>query len=343
MNSRSGQAMASRVLVVIVNYRSAPWAVECLRSLVPEIAAHPGARAVVVDNCSPDDSVAVLRAAIRDEGWSAWATLMRSTINGGFVHGNNLAIGPALRAPQPPDVIWLLNPDTRVRPGAMAAMLAFLAAHPQVGILGSGLDEGDGQPWPYAFRFPSAWSELEQGARLGLLTRLLQGKVVARRMPEQPTRVDWVPGASMMVRRQVFESAGLMDDDYFLYFEETDFCLQAKRAGWSCWYLPQARVVHVAGQSTGVTAKKAEATPLPDYWFESRRRYFVKNHGRLYAIVADLLWMGGFALWRLRRRLQRKADTDPPGMLRAFFHHSALFHARLPAGPGGRVGIESSP
>lgn len=118
-----------------------------------------------------------------------------------------------------------------------------------------------------------------------------------------------------MIRRPVFESIGLMDEEYFLYYEETDFCLQAKRAGWSCWYVPDSKVMHIAGQSTGVTDREGPPKRRPQYVFDSRRRYFVKNHGWLYAALADLAWSIGFGLWRLRRLVQRKPDTDPPYLL----------------------------
>jgi GT2 family glycosyltransferase len=128
----------------------------------------------------------------------------------------------------------------------------------------------------------------------------------------------------MIVRRQVFDAVGLMDDDYFLYFEEVDFCLRAKRAGWPCWYVPSSHVVHLVGQASGVTDTKRPAKRVPRYWFESRRRYFVKSHGRMYKGLADVVWLFGFGLWRLRRVLQRKQDTDPPHLFWDFFRFNFL-------------------
>jgi hypothetical protein len=161
------------------------------------------------------------------------------------------------------------------------------------------------------------WSELDSGLKLGVVTRLLGDRAVAPALVETAHPIDWVAGASMIVRHAVFESIGLLDDDYFLYFEEADFCLNAQRAGWSCWYVPASRVVHLVGKSSGVTNTSAHAGTArrPRYWFESRRRYFVKNHGRTYALCADVAWVTGFALWRLRRIVQQKPDTDPPHML----------------------------
>lgn len=318
------------VIIVIVNYRTARLTLNCLRSLAPEVMARANTQVAVVDNASGDDSLKLIGDAIAQEGWGSWATLMPSSVNGGYSYGNNFAIRPALASENPPDYCWLLNPDTEVRPGALQVLVDFLEAHPQVGICGSSFEEPSGEPWPIAFRFPSILSELESGLRLGLVTKLLSRWSIVRWMTDENVEVDWLPGASMMIRRQVFESVGLMDEGYFLYFEETDFCLQAKRAGWSCWYVPASRIMHISGQSTGVTEKTDKPRRLPQYWFDSRRRYFVKNHGRFYAAIADLVWMVSFALWRGRRVIQRKPDGDPPQFLLDFFKNSALFRPGIP-------------
>jgi len=319
-----------RVLAAIINYRSGALAVDCLRSLESEVRTHAGLSVLVVDNCSPDDSAELIGKAIVDNGWSGWARLEQAPVNGGFSYGNNVAIRQALASAVPYDFVWLINPDTQVRPGALAALLDVLAVQPKAGIAGSGFEDGMGRDWPYAFRFPTVWSEIDAGLRFGPVTRLLSRWVVAKRMGAQPELIDWVPGASMIVRREVFESVGLMDEGYFLYFEETDFCLAARRAGWLCWYVPQSRVMHLAGQSTGVTGEGAAARRLPGYWFESRRRYFIKNYGLVYGVLADVAWIVGHCLWRLRCLLQRKPLTVHPHQLRDFVAHSALWHWQPP-------------
>jgi len=141
---------------------------------------------------------------------------------------------------------------------------------------------------------------------------------------DQPHETGWVAGASMIIRREVFDDVGLMDEGYFMYYEEVDFCLRANRAGWPCWYVPDSRVVHLVGQASGVTDTRAVPKRRPAYWFESRRRYFVKNHGLVYALIADTVWALGFATYRVRQALQRKPDTDPPKLLYDFIRHSVL-------------------
>lgn len=318
------------VLVVIVNYRTPILTVNCLRSLASEMPSLPNTGVVVVDNASGDNSVEMIQQAIVTEGWSAWATLLSSDYNGGFSYGNNFAIRPALASDTPPDYIWLLNSDTEIRPGALHALLEFMQAHGKVGICGSRFEEPDGTVWPIAFRFPSILSELENGFRLGLLSKLLSRWKVAQVMTDQPQQMDWLPGASMLIRREVFETIGLMDAGYFLYYEETDFCLQAVRHGWECWYVPASHVMHLAGQSTGVTTPTNQPKRLPQYWFDSRRRYFVKNHGRLYAAIVDAIWLLGFISWRGRRVIQRKPDLDPPYLLQDFVRNSAILNRGIP-------------
>lgn len=325
-----GRPCGVETLVVIVNYRTGPLVVDCLRSLASEPDVREGrACVVVVDNASGDGSAARIRQAIETNGWQAWVSVLESERNGGFAYGNNLAVRAALQSGRPPAYFWLLNPDTVVRPGALGHLVQFMREHPGAGIAGGGIDEGDGRAWPYAFRFPSVWSELENSLRLGLASRLLSRHAVARRMGDRPEEVEWVSGATMMVRREVFEAIGLMDEGYFLYFEETDFCLRAARAGWLCWHVPQSRVMHIAGQSTGMTGRLAVVPRRPAYWFESRRRYFVKNHGWAYGALADVVWILGFASWRVRRWMLGKEDTDPPRMLLDFIQHSVLWQPGL--------------
>lgn len=313
-----------RLLIVTVNYRTPQLSVNCLRALADEVKSVPGTRAVIVDNASGDGSVERIQTAIAVEGWDTWATVLPSDHNGGYAYGNNLAIRPVLQQDNPPAYVLLLNSDTQVQPGALSALVDYLDQHPTVGIAGSCMVNPDGSDWSTAFRFPSIWSELEGGLRLGLVSKLLSRWKVAQPMGDQPQPVDWLPGASMMIRREVFEAIGCMDEDYFLYYEETDFCLQAKRAGWSCWYVPQSRVMHIAGQSTGVTDRNAAPKRLPQYVFDSRRRYFVKNHGVIYALLTDLVWLLSYIIWSVRRTLQRKPDTDPPYLFRDSLRNSVL-------------------
>lgn len=317
------------LLIVILNYRTPDLTINCLRSLVGEVQSLPGIRVIVSDNASGDGSVEKIAAAIDTEGWGDWVSLMPLDRNGGYAFGNNAPIRAALQLPAPPPYFLLLNPDTIVRPGALQALVDFMNSHPDVGIAGSRLEDPDGTPQCSAFRFHTVLSELDSGLRLGAVSKLLANWVVWPPIPEAATQTDWVAGASMIVRREVFEQVGLLDEEYFMYYEETDFCLQANKAGWSCWYVPQSLVVHLVGQSSGVTDTKRPPKRLPQYWFDSRRRYFLKNYGWLKAALADAVWALGFAFWRLRRVAQGKPDNDPPNLLEDFLRNSVFFKGNV--------------
>ena len=210
----------------------------------------------------------------------------------------------------------------------MRALVEFMEDRPDVGIAGSRLEEPDGTPQLSAFRFPSVLGELEGGLRLGPASRLLARWVGAPAVPTGPGPTDWVAGASMIIRSAVFEAVGLMDEGYFMYFEEVDFCHRARRAGWPCWYVPAAHVVHLVGQSSGVTNPSAAQRRRPSYWFRARRRYFLNNHGRLATVLADLAWSLGHVSYRLRRLVQRKPDTDPQWLLWDFIRFNFLLAQR---------------
>ncbi|MDX2484296.1 MAG: glycosyltransferase family 2 protein, partial [Pseudodonghicola sp.] len=203
-------------------------------------------------------------------------------------------------------------------PGAIRHLRDFLIAHPEAGLAGSHVEGEDAKPHCTAFRFPSIAGEFETAARTGPITRVLKHAIVPLPQPEGEMQVDWTAGASLMLRSQMIAQIGGFDETFFLYYEETDLCLRAARAGWACWYLPQSRVTHLGSASTGMT----RWTRTPAYWFESRRHYFTKNHGAAYAAAATLARAAGQGIWLLRRVIERKPQTDPEHFLRDLFTHS---------------------
>ena len=294
-----------QIAVVIVSYRTALLAIECLRSVQQERASNGLLiRAVVVDNASGD--APFIDEAVRENQWETWVTVLTAPRNGGFAYGNNLAFQHILRRGRV-DYFHVLNPDTIVRPGAIAALANFLQSNHEAGIAGSSFENLDGSIWPIAFRFPTLLSEFESAVQFGPVSRLLRGWVVAVSMTQERQRIDWVAGASMMIRCDVVEQLRGFDEGYFLYYEETDLCLRALRAGFATWYVPESRVMHIAGQSTGVTVRDGKPQRLPAYWFESRKRFFVVSHGVPYSAAADMFALLGHALGFVRRRLGGRA------------------------------------
>lgn len=308
-----------KLYAILLNYKTADMTARALAALRRELADFPDAHVDVVDNDSRDGSEAKLRAAVAALGPGARVEVVQTGHNGGFGYGNNAGIRRALARSDSPEYVYLLNSDAFPDPGSIRALVEFADAHREVGIFGSYIHGPDGDPHETAFRFPTLASELEGSARLGVLSRLLRRSIVALPMPTTATRVDWLAGASMLIRREVLERIGLFDETFFLYFEETDLCRRARLAGFETWYVPESRVTHIGSVSTGM---KDRARPVPSFWFESRRHYFAKNHGRAYLWAADALWLAGYASWRIRRRLQRKPDGDPPGLLGDFARFS---------------------
>lgn len=308
--------------MVSVSYRSARLLIDCLRSVAGERSA-PGInlRAVVVDNASGD--LPMLTQAVQDNGWGSWIRLIAAPRNGGFAYGNNLGVRLAIESGA--DYLLLLNPDTLVRPGAIASLVAFFESRRDVGIAGPGFENPDGTEWPMAFRFPSLATELTAALGIGLVTRLLGNRTVARRMSAIAQQVDWVSGAALMIRAEVFAAIGGLDENYFLYFEETDFCFRAARAGFPTWYFPASRIMHIMGQSTNLIMEgPSRPRRLPGYWYESRRRYLAASLGTTAAMVGDLIVLLAYPLGYLKQILLGRGRAVVPHYLRDIWRYSIL-------------------
>jgi len=172
-----------------------------------------------------------------------------------------------------------------------------------------------------ARRFPTVFSELDKALRLGIVTRLLSRWQMQLPPSDKPIKADWVGGVSMMLRKQTIDDIGGFDDGFFLYYEEVDLMFRGARKGWESWLVPESKVGHVGSASTGITE---QGRPRPSYWFRARARFLRKAYGPSYLLMTNLVWVTAFATWRVRRMVQGKADTDPPGMLVDFIRYSGL-------------------
>ncbi|MFT7523208.1 MAG: N-acetylglucosaminyl-diphospho-decaprenol L-rhamnosyltransferase [Candidatus Paceibacteria bacterium] len=332
------------LLTVILNYRTAEMTLKSLAAAHREMQDIDG-EIVVVDNDSKDGSFAKITAAIRINGWETdnRVRLVRTGHNGGFGAGNNFAIRAGLSGGQKPDFVFVLNSDAFPEKDAITHLLERLQSNPELGMAGSQILDPDTSTHLTAFRFPSIWGELEGAARTGPISRLLRDYVVAMPVPEASQKVDWLAGASLMIRQEMLDHIGLFDETFFLYFEETDLCLRAKRAGWLTYYQKESHVTHVGGVSTGMRNWQR----VPEYWLDSRHYYFTKNHGVAYAAVATIAHLIGGSLWWLRRRLQGKPHIDPPRFLTDLMRHSwakvkSDFKRRKPNASGTKT-TESNP
>ena len=304
------------VAIVTVNFRTGRLVGKSLEAVERERRRFGGEICIyVVDNNSGDDSVSFLSGLIEKKGWGDWVYLRPHPTNAGFAAGNNVALREILSAPDAPDYIYFLNPDAQIKSGAITTMTDFLGKTEGVAIVGTRLEEPDGSPNRAAFRFPTAISEFLRGAQVGALDRLLNRWVVAPAPRTVPHRTEWVSGASFMVRRRVFEKIGLLDEGYFLYFEEVDFMKKAAAHGLEVWYHPDARVIHDAGSATQIKDMRAKSGALPLYWYNSLRRYFLKHHGRAGTLVAIACWFAGRVVFSVaglvRGRKYESGGTSP--------------------------------
>ncbi len=319
------------VLIVILNYRTPELT---LNAAAAALADSENLRAdlVIVDNDSQDGSYRLISETIAREGWDVndRVRLIDSGRNGGFGAGNNVGIRAGMADGSRPDFVYLLNSDAWPDPGAIATLLDFMRANPAAGLAGSRVRGEDGSEHQTAFRFPSIASEFESSARTGVFSRLLARHIVPLPSYDEATQVDWVAGASVMMRMTMLDEIGLFDETFFLYFEETELCHRAARAGWECWYVPDSRIVHIGSVSTGMKAWSR----TPSYWFDSRQHYFIKTRGRAYWAVATLAHIAGGTVWGLRRLLLNSPRVDPPGFQRDLIAHGTKHLVRSPGAAG---------
>jgi GT2 family glycosyltransferase len=185
--------------------------IDCVRSLSQEMADAADCKTVVVENGSGDDSVKRLRQAIVAHGWESWVELVPLDHNLGFTKGNNLIIRRDLASSDPPEYVLLLNADTVAAPTRFPTWCDSWTGQPRAGIAGSRLESADRRPQGSPFRFPSIASEFDRGSCIGVISRWLSNWAICPPKPQAPSPVDWVSGASMIVRREAIEAIGPLD------------------------------------------------------------------------------------------------------------------------------------
>jgi len=298
------------VAVVIVNYKTPELVKACLDSLVGERSEALKLKVYVGDADSQDGSVEAISRHIADKGLDFCSCFAIGT-NGGFAYGNNYIVEHKVLGDPEVDYVHFLNPDTYVHPGAVAALVDVLKARPKAGVAGSRLENPDGSLRAYGFRFPAPWREFFRGARLPILDRLVPNAAV--KIPDllETRRVDWVTGASFMMPRRVIDQVGLMDPNYFLYFEETDLMSRVTKAGYEVWHVTGSRVVHLQGSATGVKSD-APVKRVPPYWYQSRYKFFHDTYGKFAAARANILFLAGDVIYRIHRIMRGRPVMDAP-------------------------------
>jgi hypothetical protein len=292
--------VSKRLAVVIINYRTAELVGDCLATLEGQL--RPGVdEAVIVDNASGDESPQQIERLIRDRGWGSWARLVRSPVNGGFSAGNNAG----MRASDA-EAYLLLNSDTLVRPGAIEALLEALRQRPEAGIVSPRLLLPDGRLHVSCYRFVTPIAVMLGAAKTGVISKLFWRYQVVLPESGRPTEPQWTSFACVLIRREVVRQIGLMDEGYFMYFEDQDYCRLARKAGWKVVNWPAAVVVHLQGQSSPVRSLTAAKRRRPRYYYASRSRYYAKHYTVVGLWVTNLLWCVGRAVSLTRELLGLK-------------------------------------
>lgn len=277
--------MAPDISIIVVNWNTRDLLADCLRSLFRTIQG-PGFDVWVVDNGSTDGSVEMVRQAFPQ------VELVVNEENEGFARANNRAIDQSAGR-----YVLLFNSDAQATPGAVRALFELAEAEPSAGVVGARLLNADGSFQASHTPFPTLGQEFLMLTGLG---RLVLGSQYPSRGPEVdrgPQVVDYVEGACMLARRRAIEEVGGLDEGYFMYAEEVDWCYTMKQAGWQIWYQPAARVLHLGGGSSQHRLPQREAD-----LYRSRVRFFRKHYGRP---AARMLALQIYALTAAKLSLHR--------------------------------------
>lgn len=315
-----------KVLTIVLNYKTAQMTIDAAAAARIAMADLPG-EITIVDNNSEDGSFDVIKAHVDSAGWDD-VRVIQSPVNGGYGAGNNVGIRAGMSDGSRPDFIYILNSDAFPQPDAIKTLYDHMLAHPKTGFAGSYIHGEDGDRHTSTFRFPSIYSEIEGAIRFGPVTKMLRKYRVPVESIDETGPVDWLAGASLMMRQDVLDEIGLFDETFFLYFEETDLCRRAHNAGYDIVFVRDSVVMHLGSVSTGMRTWSR----TPDYWFDSRFHYFAKNHGKLYAACATLLHLTCGGLHWVRCKLTGKERGHSPAFLRTLARHDlgALFSPRTP-------------
>lgn len=291
--------------IAIVSYNTRQLTIDCLASVYRALGASDlDAHIWVVDNASPDGSAEMIRKHFPQ------ATLVASQENLGFARATNLAIKKMASLDAQPRHVLLLNPDTLVPPGAFSRMASFLDEHSRVGVVGAQLTYGDGRFQHGTFHFPTLWMAFLDFWPLHyrLLDSRLNGRYPRQWYDEgKPFPIDHPLGAALMIRWETVQQVGLLDEGYFMYCEEIDWCMRVKAAAWQVYCVPKAKIIHLAGESTRQFRDKMFVA----LW-RSRYRLFEKHYSHLYQRAVRIIVRVGLRrdAGRTRRAL-RRGDIDP--------------------------------
>jgi len=271
--------------IVIVNWNTRDLLRDCLRSL-PAALAGLETEVIVVDNASGDGSPAMVRAEFPG------VVLVESGGNLGFAAGNNLGLERATGT-----AVLLLNPDTVCPPASLARLYRFLLGKPGAAVAGPRLVDAGGRPTISGGSFPRTrfhWAGLVDPRGIAGIDR--RTFTPARNEPSRP--VEYVMGACFLMSRRGLDEVGPLDERFFMYFEETDWCRRARDAGLEVWYCAETEITHLEGRA----AEQASRFSILQFQ-KSYRLYVAKHQGRARVLLFRLAQAAEYGMKALLRRL----------------------------------------
>jgi GT2 family glycosyltransferase len=254
----------------------------CLQSL-QDLRGELPFEVIVLDNASGDGSPDVVREEF------PWVTLIASETNTGFGAAHNRAMERGSGR-----YLLVLNSDAVVAAGTLQGIVEFAERNPKIGVFGPKILNPNGTLQYSCRRFPTIQAALFRNTLLGRLfprNRYTADYLMSEWPHDQPRQVDWVSGAAMVVRREVFEQLGGFDEQFFMYCEDVDLCLRARQAGWETWYVPAGGVTHEIGRSTSQIANKAIRMFHHSMWLFYRKHYIHQVAPILRPLVPFGLWV----------------------------------------------------
>lgn len=313
---------AKTIAVITVNYATAELAVAAVQSALAQKVADYAVEVHLVDNASPGEDAAHFEARHKALKWGKRVTLYLEQENHGFGRGNNVVLNALAARARPPEYVILLNPDAMLQDGALAEMAGFMDTQPKVGCVGAQISKPDVGPVSAAFRFPAAMVEFVSAASLGPLTRASGDRTLWMAPDIETQQVDWVAGAAVMFRMRALQETGFFDPDFFLYFEEVELMWRLAQAGWPCWYLREAEVVHVEGAATDVRSGEGARKRRPAYWYQSQAMYFQKTASKPAAAGRAIARLSGAAIQSVMSLLRRRSSDLPTHYFRDYTRHT---------------------
>ncbi|MCS7260156.1 MAG: glycosyltransferase family 2 protein [Anaerolineae bacterium] len=302
--------------VVIVSWNVCALLRHCLRSIVLKTPHWPMCQVIVVDCASTDNSVAMVRHEFPE------VQLIVSPQNLGYARGANLGIAHASGR-----YLMIMNPDTEVVGDALAVLVDYLDVHPQVGAAGPQLRYADGRAQPSRRRFPTLATAFWESTILQQWfprNRFARYYYMEDRAPDSAQPVDWLVGAALIIRRAAWEAVGPLDEGYFMYFEELDWCRRCRAAGWEVHYVPQAVVIHHEAQSS---SQVPVARTL--HFQRSKVRYFHKYHGAAWANLIRFFLLCTFAIQLLEEALKWLLGHKRPLRRERIYAYWQVLRSRL--------------